>query len=89
MRKLLFLLITLTFSCVLLAQDTKVMTIEDALINAVLETTANYLEHKNDIDPAKNLKINTESDRIDWNNKQLIKWKIIESKDSLNIISDH
>ena len=41
--------------CVLLAQDTKVMTAQAALINAVLETTANYLEHKNDVNPVDNL----------------------------------
>ena len=86
MKKLLILLITITLYFALLAQDTKVMTAQDALINAVLETTANYLEHKNDVDPAKDLNINTKSDSIDWNNKQLIKWQIVEPKDSLKII---
>ena len=53
--------------CALLAQDTKVMTTQDALINAVLTNTANYLEHKNDVYPAKDSNINTKSDSIDWN----------------------
>ena len=74
--------------CVLLAQDTKVMTTQDALINAVLETTANYLEHKKDVDPAENLEVNPKKDSIDWNNKQFIKWQIIELKDSLKTTYD-
>jgi hypothetical protein len=83
-----YILIFFFIPCALLAQDTKVMTTQDALINAVLTNTANYLEHKNDIDPAKDLNINTKSDSIDWNNKQLIKWQIIEPKDSLKITYD-
>lgn len=62
------------------------MTTQDVLINAVLETIANYLEYKIDDNPAKDLNINTKRDSIDWNNKQLIKWQIIEPKDSLKII---
>ena len=83
-----YILILFFIPCALLAQDTKVMTPTDAIINIVLESTANYLEHKNDVDPAKDLNINTKSDSIDWNNKQLIKWQIIEPKESLKIISD-
>jgi len=86
MNKLILIFLLIPF--ISLAQDTKVMTPQDALINAVLTNTANYLEHKNDIDPAKDLNINTKSDSIDWNNKQLIKWQIIEPKESLKIISD-
>jgi hypothetical protein len=86
MNKLILIFLLIPF--ISLAQDTKVMTTQDALINAVLTNTVNYLEHKNDIDPAKDLNINTKSDSIDWNNKQLIKWQIIEPKESLKIISD-
>ena len=81
-------LTTLVLPCALLAQDTKVMTTQDALINAVLTNTANYLEHKDDVNPNDKLEISTKKDSIDWNNKQLIKWQIIEPKDSLKIISD-
>ena len=82
-----YILILFFIPCALLAQDTKVMTTQDALINAVLTNTANYLKHKNDVDPAKDLDINTKSNSIDWNNKRFIRWKIIEPKDSLKIIN--
>ena len=85
MNRLIFIFLLIPF--IFLAQDPKVMTPTDAVINIVLESTANYLEHKDDVDPAKDLNINTKSDSIDWNNKQLIKWQIIEPKDSLKIIN--
>ena len=84
-----YIVILLFIPCALLAQDTKVMTIQDVLINTVLETTANYLEHKKDVDPAENLEVNPKKDSIDWNNKQLIKWQIIEPKDSLKTTYDY
>ena len=82
-----YILILFFIPCALLAQDTKIMTTQDALINAVLTNTVNYLEHKNDVDPAEHLELKTKKDSIDWNNKQLIKWQIIEPKDSLKIIN--
>ena len=86
MNKLILIFLLIPF--ISLAQDTKVMTIQDVLINTVLENTANYLEHKNDVDPAENLEANAKKDSIDWNNKQLIKWKIFEPKDSLKTTYD-
>jgi hypothetical protein len=86
MRKLIFILPFIPFT--FLAQDTKVMTVPDALINAVLTNTAHYLEHRKDIDPAEHLELKTKQDSIDWNNKQLIKWQIIEPKDSVKIVYD-
>jgi len=86
MNKLILIFLLIPF--ISLAQDTKVMTIQDVLINTVLETTANYLEHKKDVDPAENLEVNPKKDSIDWNNKQFVKWQIIEPKDSLKITYD-
>jgi hypothetical protein len=85
MKKLLLIaVITLPFS--LFGQDYNVMSTTDILINTVLESTGNYLEHKNDVDLVENLEIQTKKDSIDWNDTQLIKWQIIEPKDSLKII---
>ena len=81
MNKLILIFLLIPF--ISLAQDTKVMTIQDVLINTVLETTANYLEHKNDVNPVDNLEFTSKKDSIDWNNKQFIKWQIIELKGSL------
>ena len=58
----------------------------DAAINSALEITANYLQHKNDVEPSGNLEIKTKNNSIDWSDAQLIKWRIIEPKDSLKII---
>ena len=69
-----YIVILLFIPCALLAQNTKVMTTQDVLINAVLETTTNYLKHKNDVDQAEHLEFKTKKYSIDWNNKQLIKW---------------
>ena len=52
-----------------------------------LEITANYLLHKNDVDPAENLELKTKKDSIDWSDAQLIKWQITEPKYSLKIIN--
>ena len=80
------ILILFFIPCALLAQDIKVMTTQDALINAVLENTANYLKNKNqkEINP---LEINPhKKDSINWDKSSLNKWKIIEPKDSIKII---
>jgi hypothetical protein len=80
-------LIFLLIPCAILAQDTKVLTTQDALINVVLESTANYLEHKNQkqITP---LAINpNKRDPINWGKSSLNRWEIIEPKDSLKIIN--
>jgi hypothetical protein len=64
------------------------MSTEDILINVVLENTANYLKNKNqkEINP---LEITPhKKDSINWDKFSLNKWKIIEPKDSIKIISD-
>ena len=71
MKKFILILLLIPFACK--AQDQHVMSTEDILINVVLENTANYLEHRNDIDPTENLKVTPKKDSIDWNNMQLIK----------------
>jgi len=80
--------IILIFPLALFGQDNNVGTPVDAAINAVLEITANYLVHKNDVNPTENIEFKTKKDSIDWNDAQLIKWQIIEPKDSLRIVND-
>ena len=58
----------------------------DAAINTVLEYTFEYLSKDNFYTPNVEFKISTKKDSIDWNNTQFIKWKIIQPKDSLQII---
>ena len=82
MKKLL-LITVISFPFVLFGQNNNVGAPCDAAINAVLEITANYLLHKNDVDPAENLEFKTKKDSINWDHKQLIRWQIIEPKDSL------
>ena len=80
--------IILIFPLALFGQDNNVGAPCDAAINVVLEITANYLLHKNDVDQAERLEFMTKKDSIDWNHKQLMRWQIIETKDSLKIIYD-
>ena len=85
MRKLILIFLLVPFACK--AQDQNVISTEDILINAVLENTAKYLKNKNqkEINP---LEINThKKDSINWDKSSLNKWKIIEPKDSIEIIS--
>ena len=58
----------------------------DALINVVLEGTSNYFEHRNNVVHNNEFKISTKKNCINWNSSQLMKWKIIAHKDSLEII---
>ena len=88
MKKLVLLLITvISFPFVLFGHDNNVGAPCDAVINAALEITANYLQHKNDVEPSENLEFKTKKDSIDWSDSQFIKWQIIEPKDSLKIIN--
>jgi len=85
MRKLILIFLLVPFACK--AQDQNVISTEDILINAVLENTAKYLKNKNqkEINP---LEINThKKDSINWDKSSLNKWKIIEQKVSIKIIS--
>ena len=58
----------------------------DAAINTVLEYTFEYLSKDNFHTPNGQFKISTKKDSIDWKNTQFIKWKVIQPKDSLQII---
>ena len=80
--------IILIFTLALFGQNNNLGTACDAAINAVLEITVNYLVHKNDVNPAENIEFKIKRDSIDWNDAQLLKWQIIEPKDSLKIIND-
>ena len=85
MKRLILIFLLVPFACK--AQDQNVISTEDILINAVLENTAKYLKNKNqkEINP---LEINThKKDSINWDKSSLNKWKIIEPKDSIKIIS--
>jgi len=85
MKALLLIFLLMPFVCK--SQDQNVMRTEDVLINVVLENTANYFENKNqkEINP---LEINPhKKDSINWEKSSLNKWKIIEPKDSIQIIS--
>ncbi len=85
MKALLLIFLLMPFVCK--SQDQNVMSTEDILINVVLENTANYLKNKNqkEINP---LEINPhKKDSINWEKSSLNKWKIIEPKDSIQIIS--
>jgi len=85
MRKLILIFLLVPFACK--AQDQNVISTEDILINAVLENTAKYLKNKNqkEINP---LEINThKKDSMNWDKSSLNKWKIIEQKVSIKIIS--
>ena len=86
MKALLLIFLLMPFVCK--SQDQNVMSTEDILINVVLENTANYLKNKNqkEINP---LEINPhKKDSINWDKSSLNKWKIIEPKESIKIISD-
>ena len=86
MKKL--LLISLFFPMIGFGQINEQSPI-DALINVVLEGTSNYFEHRNDVVHNNEFKISTKKKCIDWNSSQLMKWKIIAPKDSLQIIRNH
>ena len=58
----------------------------DAAINTVLEYTFEYLSKDNFYTPNGEFKISTKKYSIDWNNTKFIKWKIIQPKDSLQVI---
>ena len=76
MKALLLIFLLMPFVCK--SQDQNVMRTEDILINVVLENTANYFENKNkkEIKPHK-------KDSVNWEKSSLIKWQIIEPKDTL------
>ena len=79
MRKLIIIFLLIPFACK--AQYQHVMSVEDILINVVLENTANYFENKKEIKPIE-IKPH-KKDSIDWHKSEVIKWQITEPKDSL------
>jgi hypothetical protein len=58
----------------------------DAAINIVLENVFEYLSKDDFFTPNGEFNISTKKDSIDWDNTQFIKWKVIQPKDSLQII---
>ena len=69
--------IILIFPLALFGQDNNVGSLLDTDINVVFELTVNYVE------PNFKLEISTKNDSINWNDAQLIKWHIMEPKNSL------
>ena len=59
---------------------------KDAAINTVVEIAFECLSKDVFFTPNGEFKISTKKDSIDWNNTQFIKWKVIQPKDSLQII---
>ena len=81
MKALLLIFLLMPFVCK--SQDQNVMRTEDVLINVVLENTANYFENKNKKE-IKHLVITAnKKDSVNWQKSTLIKWQIIEPKDTL------
>ena len=58
----------------------------DAVINTVLEISFECLSKDDFFTPNGEFKISAKKDSINWDNTQFIKWKLIQPKDSLQII---
>ena len=58
----------------------------DAVINTVLEIAFECLSKDDFFTLNGEFKISTKKDSINWDNTQFIKWKLIQRKDSLQII---
>ena len=86
MKKLLFILLFLPMIGFGQKNSNQMGNSMDAAINIVLEYTFEYLSKDNFATPNGEFKISTKKDSIDWNNTQFIKWKVIQPKDSLQII---
>jgi len=86
MKKLLFILLFLPMIGFGQKNSNQMGNSMDAAINIVLEYTFEYLSKDNFATPNGEFKIATKKDSIDWNNTQFIKWKVIQPKDSLQII---
>ena len=86
MKKILIIFITLPMIGFGQQNSNQMGSSMDAAINTVLEYTFEYLSKDNFYTPNGEFKISTKKDSIDWNNTQFIKWKIIQPKDSLQII---
>lgn len=86
MKKILLIFITLPMIGFGQQNSNQMGSSMDAAINTVLEYNFKYLSKDNFYTPNVEFKISTKKDSIDWNNTQFIKWKIIQPKDSLQII---
>jgi len=86
MKKLLLMLIALTMIGFGQQNSNQMGSSMDAAINTVLEYTFEYLSKDNFYTPNGEFKISTKKYSIDWNNTKFIKWKIIQPKDSLQVI---
>ena len=58
----------------------------DAAINTALEIAFEFLSKDVFFTPNGEFKISTQKDSINWDNTRFIKWKVIQLKDSLQII---
>ena len=85
MKALLLIFLLMPFVCK--SQDQNVMSTEDVLINVVLENTANYFENKNKKEIKPLVITPNKKDSVNWEKSSLIKWQIIEPKDSVKIIN--
>ena len=81
MKALLLIFLLMPFVCK--SQDQNVMRNEDVLINIVLENTANYFKNKNKKEIKPLVITPNKKDSVNWGESSLIKWQIIEPKDTL------
>ena len=81
MKALLLIFLLMPFVCK--SQDQNVMRTEDVLINVVLENTANYFKNKNKKEIKPLVITANKKDSVNWQKSTLIKWQIIEPKDTL------
>ena len=81
MKALLLIFLLMPFVCK--SQDQNVMRTEDVLINVVLENTVNYFENKNKKEIKPLVITPNKKDSVNWEKSSLIKWQIIEPKDTL------
>jgi len=81
MKALLLIFLLIPFVCK--SQYQNVMRTEDVLINVVLENTANYFENKNKKEIKPLVITPNKKDSLNWEKSSLIKWQIIEPKDTL------
>lgn len=81
MKALHLIFLLMPFVCK--SQDQNVMRTEDVLINVVLENTANYFENKNKKEIKPLVITANKKDSVNWQKSTLIKWQIIEPKDTL------
>ena len=75
MKALLLIFLLMPFVCK--SQD------QDVLINVVIENTANYFENKNKKEIKPLVITPNKKDSVNWGKSSLIKWQIIEPKDTL------